>query len=150
MLSTYDLLDIHYILISIRFSPRLKDNIKIVDLVIDFLNEKINCSNSIRIQYNKSLRDNINTIYNIDNSTWHFGVFDSHYKINKPVADKKATELFLTVFKCIKLLLYNKSYDDLYKIVDSSHNFPVDLLINYNKTEKKMERFANKLTEYII
>lgn len=149
MLFTFDLLDIYYILVKIRFSPSLKDNIKVIDATINFLKKRKEHSNGFEMQYNKFLRDEINMISDIDKSIWHFGLLDSEYNISKSVNDIIIVESFLTIFESIKLLLLSKEYDEVFKISNYAHNFPVDLLFEYNRTKKNINRLANKLEKII-
>lgn len=145
LLSNYDFYDIYSILVSIRFQPQGKDNIQIIQAVIDVLD----APQDKNIIEDNLIRKKARAIKELDNELFRFVFVDNIYTYGQKIIKDSFSYLFLSNgLKKILDCLTAKDYLQAQALADALHNVPIlfaDGCKNFKKTVKIQFREYNRI-----
>lgn len=138
-----DLLDIHDVLICVRFSLEDPVSFHLINVLEEALYENLGAIFGIKGCGYKSIRAHIQSNCAVD---FRFGSLDNLYSNKVLVADpSKIIVNFLILVHFIKKALMQGNYEKAFKIVDDIHELPLAMFKERRNALKTICRYVERL-----
>ncbi len=135
MISIYNLYDISYAFVLLRNNIEFELNIKILEVIVELLEEpKVLSKDNI-------VRERLSEIRDIDFVTWNFVTYNNLYVHHKFIQKYEIFSKLVYVCKYIKILLDSNCFEEAYLLLDAIHSVPI---IISEKNEKLANRYFSR------